>query len=492
MKILIVVPQYKPRGQFYELPIGLGYVSSFLKREGFDVTFVNANEEILRRDPAAAWFDEIVRDHDVLCTGGLSVHYHQVRSIIRAAKLAKPGITAIIGGGLVSSEPDLMLGALGADYGIIGEGERTILTILNEIEHPGLFPKFGKIRGPIEIDDLDDIPYPDYDGLGVAGYLDRQMQGDEHYTYPVNYPRALPVISSRSCPFSCSFCFHPCGQKYRQRSVDNFAAEVEHYISLYNINILTVLDELISADIGRLEKICAALKKLDILWMAQMRVDNITLSLMRLLKESGCFQISFGIESASDQVLQSMNKHTTLKQIENALALTYEAGIGIQGNILFGDPSETRASALETLKWWEQNVKYGINLTYVIPYPGSKLYEDAVSYGKIRDRLTYIEGGCPFVKLNNEVSRYGSDIEEYRRCLNHIPAIDYDIRKIGQDAYRGDLYRIKATCPHCNNISIYENLYFGATGAAFLSNKGYRIGCMVCNRRFDLPKEYFK
>jgi len=495
MQVLIIAPRYKPFGQFYELPLGLAYLSAYLKSQGVNVKFLNLN----RYSSDGVMRDQL-HESDIVCTGGLSVHYHQVKTILDVSKCINPGIVTIAGGGLVSSMPRVALEELNADVGIVGEGEITLFEVVKALEEkrrlsiiPGVIARedgeysFDKFIPRPEIDDIDKLPFPDYEGLGIQEYLDNQLCGDEHYLYHFDNPRGMPIISSRSCPFNCTFCFHPIGRKYRQRSLDNLFGEIDYLVGKYQINTLSILDELFSLDHNRIKEFCERIKKYNIKWMTQMRVDSVNEKLMKLLKDSGCFQISFGIESASQQVLKSMNKKINIDQISQALEWAYRSGIGIQGNFIFGDRTETIDTARETLRYWLENKKYALNLTYVISYPGSELYKYAVENGIIRNEAAYLEKNCPLVKLTPQFDEVSVLVERWRNLYNYIKAEKIKIEKIGYEGYRGFIFKVTATCPHCGRSQTYKNLYWGSTGISFLSGKGYRIGCRSCNQRFDLP-----
>ena len=468
MRILIVAPRYRPYGQFYELPLGLAYISSYLKSKGKDVTFLNLNEY-----PDDKKFFEMVGTADVLCTGGLSVHYRQLQDIISNARKVNPKVRIILGGGIYSSDPELMLGALDIDVGIPGEGEARLNAVLDNV--------------PAQpIDNLDDLPFPDYEGLGVRNYLDRQLCGDEHYTYTLDKPRCLPIISSRSCPHNCSFCFHPLGKVYRQRSLGNFFKEVEYLIETYQVNMLAVLDELISADKERLAAFCDRISKYQINWMAQIRADSVDRDTLKRMKAAGCHQVSIGVESGSNKVLESMNKHTTIERIGQTLEWAYELGLGIQGNFIFGDKAETVATAQETLDWWMAHRQYMLNLTYIIPYPGCDLYKGAVKSGLIPDKIDYLDKGCPTIALTPKIGAISRLVEDHKP-LGVLYAKVISSKITGGDRYRGVLYNTQILCPHCEKEVEYTNLYDGSTNANMVRGV-YRIGCRNCNQRFDVKK----
>ncbi|MDD5006609.1 MAG: radical SAM protein [Candidatus Omnitrophica bacterium] len=474
--------RYNNLGEFYDLPLGLAYISSALRKHGHNVAFVNEHEQmIIHGDNYTNWLNATISRNEVFCIGGLSSHYHEIKRLINHVKSVKPDIKIIVGGGIISSEPELMSAELGCDQCVVGEGEDVIIDIIS-----------GKIKDKIvyakTITDIDSISFPDYDGLLVNNYLDRQLCGDCYYFYQVDKPRALPIISSRSCPFRCSFCFSPIGKKYRQRSIENLCTEIEMLKSKYNINILAICDELISLDTERLEKICAALKRFDVKWTTQMRVSQATEPILRMMKDSGCINISFGIEHVNDTVLNSMRKKTTRAQIENALSAAHDVGMGIQGNILFGDPAETYEMLADALVWWKNNIRYGLNLSRVSAYPGTEIYKKYVESGKIPDKMEFIKQNCPFIiPTSYDFNKSENIIADFKN-YNNLPAQVVSKVKTKIDKYRGQLYDVGIKCFHCNHISNYVDLYVGAGshgGSDMNNGHGYRIGCKHCNQRTD-------
>jgi radical SAM superfamily enzyme YgiQ (UPF0313 family) len=501
MRFLVVIPKNRYKvGIHYDFPLGLSYISSSLKSKGYQVDCLNLNYY----ESIETALKKAIKENnsDIICTGGLSVHFTKIESILKIAKNIKPDIMTIIGGGLISSEPKLMIETLKPDFGVVGEGEETIVELADAIIHSKDFSKIdgviyynkdkkeiimNKPRRPIG--DIDSIPYPDYDGFEVKRYLDMQKPTDDHYLYPYDKPRMLPIISSRSCPYDCTFCYHPLGKQYRERSLDAFFKEVEYLIEKYNINLLVVMDELFAVRPERVKEFCERIKRYNLKWIAQMRVDGVTEETVNMLKDSGCFQISYGIESACDTILKSMKKRINISQIENALELTYKAKIGIQGNFIFGDKAETWETANQTLQWWLNNRKYQINLGKIIPYPGTQLYYNALEEGRIKDKISFIKAKCPPLNLtkmsDKQFLQLSRLIQSYDTKYNKLPARILLCKKEGVDPYKGILYTIKVECPHCHKVIEYKNMPKSDIGA-LMTTYGCRIGCRECNQRFDL------
>jgi radical SAM superfamily enzyme YgiQ (UPF0313 family) len=495
--ILIIVARYIPfkEKSYYEFPLGLAYVSSCLKKAGHNVEVLNLNHhdgdqaDLIKRRLTEGRYAYVL-------TGGLSAHYKQIKGIVADVRSADPDVTIIVGGGVVTSTPDLMFDYLRPDYAVVGEGEETIVELIDELENGG--KGVDRVRGICypdssgslvktlarpAITDLDAIPWPDLDGFEFETYLDMQMPNDSLYLYIEDNPRFYPIISSRGCPYNCTFCYHPLGQKYRSRSVDDFAREVSHVAGRYGINSLAIFDELISADRKRLFEICDRLGSLPtrLHWMCQLRVDTVDPEMLARMKEAGCFIISYGFESASNTVLRSMKKHIDRKQIERALKLTREAGIGVQGYFIFGDTAETPETARETLDFWKEHNSYHITLGYVRPYPGSELWNREVERGGLdtfEKQLAFL-GRCvtdpPNLSGMNEAEWFAlkKDVQKALITNDHFGEL------VSSERLDGDRSAITIRCPHCAEVSTYKSFHQRILGI-------FKVTCRKCNQPMNM------
>jgi len=272
MNFLFVNPKYTTRGEPYEFSLGMAYVSSYLKKGGFNVFCLNTchcddtiEEQLFR----------YINDKhiDVVCTGGMSLYYAHINAILEASKRVKPDIITVVGGPIVTSDPKLVLENMAIDYGIIGEGEETMADLADALCNnkdvrniDGIaYIRNGELfitdsRSPIS--DLDALPIPDYEGFGY-GYLVNLSAPTSHQIYYTILDEVRPakIISSRSCPFNCTFCYHPLGKKYRQRSLDNVFEEIDYLVNKYDINLLILMDELFSIDRERMYEFAGRIKK---------------------------------------------------------------------------------------------------------------------------------------------------------------------------------------------------------------------------------------
>lgn len=409
--ILLIIPRYITYGNngHYVIPLGILYVSSYLKAASVaNVYTLNMNHQEGEEKSLLEVYIE--KYHiDLIGIGGLSGEFDDINRIIHLSKEINPLLKVIVGGGIITADPKVAMSALEiADYGIIGEGELTIVELLKAIAGNSpvefvdglIFSKEGKYvitNQRKEIVDLDTIPFPDYEGFSYREYLKENPDlSDDGKKYS-----PASVIGGRSCKYNCTFCFHPSGSKYRQRSLDSIFAEIDFLVTNYTISYIALREELFATDNQRVIDFCNRIEKYDFDWSIQLRIDSINPQLVNTLKNTRCRYVFVGIESAHDEILKSMKKGITLAQIENALDLLAQAGLHSRSAIIFGDKKETMETAMWTLDWYRKSKsKYRIFLDMIIAFPGSKLYMDACSEGIISQPIAFLKDGCPIVNIS--------------------------------------------------------------------------------------------
>ena len=499
-------PESTKRIDNYLLPLGLAYISSYLKRAGKDVTVLNLNAEdgkvcdILQR--------EITRcDYDIAFIGGLSMFYPHIKSTIQVLNDISPVTIIVVGGGIITAQPKLMLTMLNSDFGIVGEGEQTALELINCLEGN---TSHGDIDGLVFVDgcgttivtrpretilDLDALPYPDFEAFDLKGYFENISQPGIGWAYDiVDDPRPYPILGSRSCPYACTFCFHPLGKKYRQRSVDSIIEEIKWAVEKYNINIVNLYDELFSNDRDRVLDFCSKMKAYSkslpytLYWYCNCRVDTTTEEMVIAMKESGAYMVSFGLESASQPILDSMKKHTTPQQIETAIHLLRKHHLGLVGGFIFGDPAETCYTANETISFIKRNHRLlgaGCSFVFIIPFQGSPIYNHCVKYRIIPDEKGFIEERATrwfdyFGPLNmTQLTTY--DFSRLKTTVFALQTLPYMVTAVAWC----DNTHIEVRCPWCGEVS----LYFGLPPP-----KGFEtriVGCRKCNYRYHLVSRWF-
>jgi anaerobic magnesium-protoporphyrin IX monomethyl ester cyclase len=500
-KILIIVPRFVPftNQASYVFPLGLAYISASLKQAGEPVDILNLNyydslqTDLLKEQLA-------MEKYSYILTGGLSHHYKIIKELILDLRKISPSSQIITGGGIITSSPQLMFDFLAPDYIVIGEGEVTIIELINclnqnkplaDITGIGYKDETGSliITPPRKaIKNIDEIPFPDLDGFEIKKFLKIQKPNDNLFTYIADNPRIMPIIASRGCPYNCTFCFHPIGRKYRSRSIDNFMEETEYLIKRYGVNNLAIMDELLSADRKRLFELCERLIELPekINWMCQLRVDSIDLEMLLKMKEAGCYLISYGFESASDKVLSSMGKKINSRQIRHAMELTRKAGINIQANFIFGDPAETTETSTETLNFWKEHQDYHLTLGYIRPYPGSVLWKNIIKENKPdnNEKLLLIDScvdNPPNISRMNEKEWFSLQKEVQRAIISN----DHFGKIINSESQSEKIYTITVQCPHCHQETTYKNFQQRIKGI-------FKLACRKCNQAMNISPMIFE
>lgn len=487
MSHLIVMPRIVSKiGEWYQFPLGIAYISAVLKTAGFKVYTLNLNNE---HGSVTDILRTIICDLEIttVSTGGVTGQYGAIREVLESAKQIDTKIITIAGGGLISSAPEDAMKALEyADFGVIGEGEIIICELCDALENatdptkiPGIVYRdngsYLKTTGTPAPVLLENIPFPDYQGFGFHKLLESvpNIIGMSEYN-------TLPIITGRSCPFRCTFCFHTSGQKFRQRTLDAVFAEIDYLVDEFGVKYLSIQDELFlyKKNIPWVEEFCRRIKPYGIKWLAQFRVNDITPQLVEMLKDANCATMAFGIESADNSILKSMKKGITIEQTERALDIVYNAGVGIQGVLIFGDPAETIETATRTLNWWKEHRHYELQLSAVITYPGTEIYRQARINGIISDPVQYIRDGCPLVRLSNmsdsEYAWLFQQIASLPRTTHSQPRnveihnTNYQISRIDVEGY----------CVSCDHKNRWEKNRLFVTET---------LACIKCGRKHVSP-----
>ena len=430
LNVLYIIPRYRTYGMegHYVMPMGILYVSAYVKRSGI------ANVYTLNLNHVSGEEYNILQSYiannkiDFVGLGGLSGEYSDIVRIVSYVRKIDHNVIIQVGGGIMTADPMITMQAMpDVDFGIIGEGEQTSVELIDAITRKldvtsvnGIIYRdedgFGITNRRVEIDDLDTLPFPDYEGFNYAEYLRLNPDlSDEGKKYS-----QVSVIGGRSCKYNCTFCFHPSGSKYRQRSLDSIFSEIDYLVRNYDISYIALREELFATDNERVRQFCERVKSYDFDWSIQLRIDCINQELVDLLKNTRCRYLFVGVESADDRVLKSMRKGITLEQIERALDMLRNAGLNSRSGIIFGDTVETFESAMFTLNWFKKNyTKYRMFVDMIIAFPGSVLYKKACENGVIPNPIEFLKDGCPIVNVSQMTEQEFVDLVTIIEQMNY-------------------------------------------------------------------------
>jgi len=319
--------------------------------------------------------------------------------ISEAINKAKNRPYYILGGHGPSPEPGFFLKKTQADAVVIGEGEETIIELLNAIAHHGDLRQVKGIafrdgnnviitpRRSL-INDIDTLPLPAYNLFPMEFY---RLVREPNCT---RSDFLMPILSGRGCPFKCNFCYRM-DKGFRPRAIEAIIEEIKFVKDNYRITYIVFSDELLMSSEKRAINLCRGIIKarLGIKWWCNGRLNYAKPNVLKLMKKAGCVFINYGIEAMDDHILKNMNKALTVKQIIRGIEATLNQDISPGLNIIFGNIGENK----ETLKKGvEFLLKYddGSQLRTirpVTPYPGSPLYYYAIEKGLLKDCEDFYE-----------------------------------------------------------------------------------------------------
>ncbi len=399
--------------------LGLLYIASALRTNGHNINFIDLT---FADSPAIP--DKTVLDSELILMSATTALFGRAKEVLKYIKTIDESIPSVIGGPHAAALPFDALKS-GFDYAVIGEGEETIVDLVNHLENnkkmsvvKGIaFKEDGKIKltepRPF-IQDIDSIPFPARDLLDYEKYFRNGMN-------------TIGIMAMRGCPYNCLFC-KPMqnklfGNKIRRRSVSNVVDELEEIKSKYgNKNILFKDDTLTTNGMKWFEEFRAELRNrgLNIDWGCQSRVNTINLELLMIMKESGCSNISFGVESGSQKILDFYRKDITVEQTINAFDMCRKIGLYTHAYVMLGAPIETREDLELTIKILNRIKPYSIGTSITTPAPGTDLYTYAEE-NEIMEIEDYLENDYYSTNMPMKLEHLAEkDLVEYKNKINSL------------------------------------------------------------------------
>jgi radical SAM superfamily enzyme YgiQ (UPF0313 family) len=355
-------------------PLGLAYMAAVLEQNSFEVKIVDCpvcemDHEKLKAE-LASFQPTIV---------GIGAMTPIIESALRSAHVAKevcPDAKVVMGGPHVTfADKQILSEDKDVDIIVRGEGEETLLELAEQSPE---FHKIGDIEGitfrkdnqiiqspnrPF-IQNLDALPLPAYKYIPIKRYRITGM-------------KLLPIISSRGCPFQCSFCVasQMFGARYRARSPKNVLDEIEWLKREYEAEGIAFQDDTLTFDKKRTLEICDGMieRKLKLPWGCSSRADVVTKEVLAKMAEAGCDEICFGVESGCQRIRDSLKKRVTTEQCENAVKWAKEAGIFVTVSVILGYPGETKETLQESLDFVRKVEPDDVWLCHATPYLGTEL-----------------------------------------------------------------------------------------------------------------------
>jgi radical SAM superfamily enzyme YgiQ (UPF0313 family) len=380
-RVLLINPFY-PISETPSPPLGLAYLAGALEAAGVTVRLLDL--VVLPETPTtiADVLDEF--QPNVVGATAVTMSAETAFALIREVKRIAPDVLTVMGGPHVTfSTEDTLAAVPELDVIVRGEGEQTLLDLLNDANRPqrwGTIPGLAyRANGGVHQTawrdpaiDLARLPNPARHGLPLGRYRTLGM--------PVS------VTTSRGCPFQCVFCVgrRMVGARVRYRPPERVVDEIEGLAAL-GFRQVNVADDLFTANQRHCLAICDEIVRrgLKIRWSSFARVDTVSVALLTRMREAGCHAVSFGIESGNPAILKRIRKKISLAQAETAVAMCRLAGMEAHASFILGLPGETTETLEQTMAFarrlGEGGLFYGFHL--LAPFPGTAIGDDPGAFG---------------------------------------------------------------------------------------------------------------
>lgn len=393
--ILLIQPMHekikKKMRTSFNFPWGIAYIAAYLKAAGFNVQFLDGQVLQLPKEELVPHLDPY--DFDLVGISAFSTQYNAVRYLSNFIK-TKKDVPIIVGGPLATYQPELVLKTTKADICVIGEGEITAVELLNNSDRLEKVKGIAyKQDGNIHITDpqnnlidLDQLMWPDFSVFKMKEYL---HQSNSYARKEKVHGNSIMFISSRGCPYSCNFCSKS-SRFYRFMSPKKIHQMLLMLKKEFSIDNITFGDELFLASKKKFQELAPLLKSLNSQWGAQARVNVVDKEFLDMIKRSGCIGIGYGIESGSQKILDNMNKKITVHQIETAMILAKKFKMPVKVQLIFGYPGEDETTVQETVDLFNRVDHPGRRFNVITPIPGSRLYDDCIAQGLIKNEAEYL------------------------------------------------------------------------------------------------------
>ncbi len=359
-------------------PLGIAYIASALEAAGHIVDLIDAIALALSKEEVQTRIRDFAPD-----MVGVTAMTPTIRGALEAAQLAKDeGAMTVVGGVHMSIFPHETLRYPQVDFGIVGEGEHTIVELCDALERDGTFSSipgvcYKKPDGEIVVglprivDDVSSLPWPAYHLLPM-----------ERYSSIIGQSPVTTMMGSRGCPYKCGFCFKtPSDKKYRTRDVTQIVDEIEFVIDRYGVREVMFYDDIMPP------KYAAALSReiidrnVKIKWQTPQRVNLVDPELLELMAQAGCHILRYGVEQGDPEMMRYVEKKTHLPQVKSAFDWAKNAGIDTFAYFIIGYINETEKTMRATIDLAKELDPRYVMFTKAVPLPNTPLMFEAVKQG---------------------------------------------------------------------------------------------------------------
>jgi len=399
LKILLISPMYN--SSIVAPCLGLGYLASALKKNGHDVLILDGLREKIEYNPS---------EWDMVGVSAMSTYFPECIEEVKKAK--SYGLKTIIGGPHIICDPIQSLIDSGADYAAIGEGERTMTQLaagLPPAQVDGLAYwnngkvvqskqsdamigdtesgattflmkenmytlQVGKLKRDFQLN-IDDFGRPDWSSIDPRTYP-VAPHGMIAHAHPI-----APIITTRGCPYSCTYCSAPitAGKRMRYRDPKNVVDEIEMLVNDFGVKEIQIEDDNFTLNRKHCITICEEILKrgIKVLWSLPngVRIDKLDKEMLLLFKKAGCVSMALGIESANQRILDMIKKELNQEIVKKIVQDVADVGIETVGFFMIGFPTETKQEIENTINFALELPLTRAIFAKVTPLPGTELFD---------------------------------------------------------------------------------------------------------------------
>jgi anaerobic magnesium-protoporphyrin IX monomethyl ester cyclase len=397
------------------VPLGISYLASVVRKDGkHDAQILDLYAEYYKEfiSNARTNPDEVLKiskkalvdaisgyKPDILGFSALFLFQHDlVKDLVSIVKENFPSIRIYLGGYSTIVAQLVLNDIPSLDILFIGESENSIIQVLDAESENRKFHGIGGVAfrddGHIVVNqdlnlanNLNDLPYPSFDMLPLKKYKSIFNRNE------------FPIMTSRSCPFSCNFCssYLYAGRGHRKRGVGNLIGEIEELHKKYDIDFLWIRDDNFTVNKEHSKNLLKEMikRKLSVPWCdsSAFHVNSIDEEFLDLCKASGCSELIFAVESGSERVLKEvMNKDVQLEHVKKMAKYCRDIGLPVQAYFVIGNPGETKDEINKTIDFAKEIQVDHCTFSIATPFPGTQYYDIAVKKGYLFHKADYILG----------------------------------------------------------------------------------------------------
>lgn len=425
MLIAFVRPMAGRNRYIQNVPLNYVHLAAYVRERGHEAKVL----DMIFDDVTADVVDDFIRDHHVRLVGigCMTCEFPEAVEEARRIKSTHPGVKVVFGGAHPSADPEECLKTGVVDYVIVGEGETALAQLLDALEEgkePGMIQGLWLRHGdqiqtniPAKVPDIESLPRPAYDILDLEKYF----KLDSPWHFPKS-SRAVQFISSRGCPYHCSYCHTIHGKKYRGLSPSRVLDDMEYLVRTFGVKEFMMVDDIFNFDLERAKEICRGIiarrLNVSIQFPNGVRGDRFDEELVSLMKQAGTHYMAIAIETVSDRYQRLIRKNLKIDSALQTIHWVRKYNMEVCGFFMIGFPGETLEDVNRTIDFAVNAPLDTIFISLVSPYKGTMLRNDMLE------------------------NRFGElDAEAYAQLDQLFPTVHNDalpvelLKKIQRDAY---------------------------------------------------------